>query len=216
MVKGLKDPVSALTHFFGVIIALLGTILLEYLAAIQASLLHHVSFAIYGTSSVLLYTASTLYHSLPLSERIRKVFRKIDHMMIFVLIAGTYTPICLIALKNILGYSLLGIVWGIAIIGIILKALWLDAPRWLSTALYILMGWLVVVALYPLMKSLPIGAFIWLLAGGIVYTLGGLIYAIKWPKIQSKWFGFHEIFHLFVLGGWFCHFWVMYRYVLYL
>lgn len=209
-----KDPISALTHFLGFLAGIPILILLILKARAEASTTHMVSLAMFGTSLLLLYGASTIYHTLKLSDRATAVLRRIDHMMIFVLIAGTYTPICLIPLRGRWGWTLLILVWAFALAGIILKALWLDAPRWLSTAIYVIMGWLVVVAFVPLERALPVGGVVLLVAGGITYTLGAVIYAIKWPRIQFKNFGFHEIFHLFVMGGSAFHIMFMFRYIL--
>lgn len=212
----IKDPISSLTHLFGALLSIVGLVLLVYHAAIKATVWHIVTFAIFGGSLILLYTASTVYHTLSVSDRATRVLRKIDHMMIYILIAGTYTPICLIPLRGVLGWGLFGSIWGIAIIGIVMKGFWLNAPRWLSTLFYTIMGWLVIVAFLPLVETVPAAGIGWLVAGGILYTIGAVIYGTKWPKINWKFFGFHEIFHLFVLLGSFCHFWLMYRYILYL
>lgn len=212
----IKDPISALTHLFGALLSIVGLVLLVYHAAIKATVWHTVTFAIFGGSLILLYTASTVYHTLSVSDRATRVLRKIDHMMIYILIAGTYTPICLIPLRGVLGWGLFGSIWGIAIIGIVMKVFWLNAPRWLSTLFYTIMGWLVIVAFLPLVETVPAEGIGWLVAGGILYTIGAVIYGTKWPKINWKFFGFHEIFHLFVLLGSFCHFWLMYQYILYL
>ena len=136
-------------------------------------------------------------------------------MMIFVLIAGTYTPICIIALPQPLGLQLLSLVWGIALLGIVVKMFWVTCPKWFSSILYISMGWTCVLAFTQLLNSLPAAAFGWLLAGGIIYTIGGVIYALKLPIFNAKheFFGSHEIFHLFVMGGSVCHFIVMYGFV---
>ena len=136
-------------------------------------------------------------------------------MMISVLIAGTYTPVCLISLPKNVGYPLLAIVWGIAILGIVLKAFWVTCPKWVSSVLYIGMGWTCVLAFTQLLNSLSRASFMWLLAGGLIYTIGGVIYALKLPIFNSKHknFGSHEIFHLFVMGGSICHFVVMYMLV---
>ena len=136
-------------------------------------------------------------------------------MMIFILIAGTYTPICIIALRGKVGISLLIAIWGMAILGICLKAFWVYCPKWVSSVIYITMGWTCVLAFTPLMSALPSAAFGWLLAGGIIYTIGGLIYALKLPIFNNKHpnFGTHEIFHLFCLGGSICHFIFMYRFI---
>jgi hemolysin III len=144
-----------------------------------------------------------------------RVFRKLDHMMIFVLIAGSYTPVCLIVLGGKLGYTLLALVWGIAAVGMIVKACWITCPKWFSSVIYIAMGWVCVLVFGPLLKTLSTPAFLWLLAGGIIYTVGGVIYALKLPifNAKHKFFGSHEVFHLFVMGGSVCHFIFMYLYV---
>ena len=216
VIQKLRDPVSGLTHLLGTLLSIPALILLIYYAAKMATVWHVVSFAIFGASMILLYTASSLYHLLPISDKGTLVLRKIDHMMIYVLIAGTYTPICLVPLRGPWGWSLFGSVWGIAITGIFMTAFWIHAPRWLSTLIYTLMGWLVVIAFFPLAHSMPAGGIAWLVAGGLLYTIGAVIYGTKRPKINFRWFGFHEVFHLFVLAGSFAHFWLMFRYVLYL
>ena len=154
-------------------------------------------------------------HSLTVKDNILKVFRKIDHMMIFVLIAGSYTPVCLIVLGGRIGYILLATVWGIALAGILIKALWITCPKWFSSVIYIAMGWVVVFVFGRIVSTLPTAAFLWLLAGGIIYTVGGIIYALKLPFFNSRHanFGSHEIFHLFVMGGSICHFIFMYCYI---
>jgi hemolysin III len=212
----MREPVSGLTHLIGAVLSAIGLVLMIYYAVSKGTVWHIVSFSIFGGSLILLYTASTLYHLLNISEKGVRVLRKIDHMMIYVLIAGTYTPICLIPLRGGWGYSILITIWGIAITGIIMKLLWFDAPRWLYTMFYLVMGWLVVIALWPIIKTTPIGGVLWLIAGGLLYTIGAVIYGTKWPPLKSKIFGFHEIFHLFVLYGSFCHFWLMFRYLLYI
>ncbi len=216
MLKKIKDPVSGFSHLFGAVLSLVGLVLLVYYSAVNATPWHVVSFSIFGGSLILLYTMSTLYHLLTVSEKGNTILRKIDHMMIYVLIAGTYTPMCLIPLRGAWGYSLLGSIWGIAVVGIILKVLWFNAPRWLSTLFYTVMGWLVVIAFVPIWRTVPVGGIAWLAAGGILYSLGAIIYGAKWPNFNLRFFGFHEIFHLFVLSGSFCHYWLMFRYILYL
>ena len=206
MLTKVRDPISGFTHMAGALLSVAGLVVLVCFAAINATAWHIVSFSIFGASLVLLYTASTLYHLLPVSARGTAILRRIDHMMIYVLIAGTYTPVCLVPLRGAWGWSLLGGIWAIAIVGIILKGFWMNAPRWLSTLFYMGMGWLVVIAFWPLVNSIPSGAVWWLVAGGLMYTIGAVIYATKWPRIASKLFGFHEIFHLFVMGGYFHHF----------
>ena len=210
----IKDPGSALTHLIGIIISIFGTALLLYFSVIQETVRHIVSFSIYGASLILLYSASTIYHTIDISPKITKILRKIDHMMIFILIAGTYTPICLIALEGFWRWGMLIGIWALALIGIFIKAFWMTAPRWLSTLFYILMGWLAVIAIVPLVHSLPVGGIVWLVFGGLFYTVGALIYGLKRPKLPFKNFGFHEVFHVFVLAGSICHYWMMLRYIL--
>jgi hemolysin III len=172
-----------------------------------------VAFTIFGLSQIALYTASTLYHSLPLSPAGVARLRRIDHMMVFVLIAGTYTPICLVALRGGWGWSLFGVVWGIALGGLIIKTRWMHAPKLLSTALYLAMGWAVVVAAPVLFDRLPVGAVAWLLAGGIIYSIGAVIYALKRPNLIPGVFDAHALWHLFVLAGSACFFWMIVQYV---
>lgn len=213
--KKLKDPGSAITHFIGMIMAIFAATPLLIRAASRPDRIHIVSLAVFIISMILLYAASTAYHSFNLSEKANIILKKIDHMMIFVLIAGTYTPVCLIVLNGTIGYTLLALVWGIALAGIVIKALWVTCPKWFSSILYIAMGWVCVLAFTQILNSLPPAAFGWLLAGGIIYTIGGVIYALKLPIFNAKHsaFGSHEIFHLFVMGGSLCHFILMFNYI---
>lgn len=214
--RHLKDPGSAITHFIGMLMAIFAAVPLLIKAAREPDHIYLISLSIYALSLILLYAASTTYHTFDLSERANTILKKIDHMMIFVLIAGSYTPICLITLKGRTGTILLALVWGIAIVGIILKAFWVFCPKWVSSVLYIGMGWTCVLAFTQILNTLSPVAFGWLLAGGIIYTIGGVIYALKLPIFNNrhKNFGSHEIFHLFVMGGSMCHFIVMYAFVL--
>ena len=210
-----KDPGSAITHFIGWLMALFAAVPLILRACTKPDKIYVISLSIFVISMLLLYAASTLYHSLDINEKINKRLKKFDHMMISVLIAGTYTPVCLIALPPNVGIPLLAAVWGIALLGIILKAFWVTCPKWVSSVLYIGMGWTCVLAFTNILNSLTPTAFMWLLAGGLIYTIGGIIYALKLPIFNSKHknFGSHEIFHLFVMGGSICHFVVMYMLV---
>lgn len=214
--KHIKDPGSAITHFIGMLMAIFAAVPLLIKAAHEPERIYVISLAIYATSLILLYAASTTYHTFDLSEKVNTLLKKIDHMMIFVLIAGSYTPICLLVLNGRTGILLLSLVWGIAIAGILIKAFWVYCPKWVSSVLYIGMGWTCVLAFSQILNSLSTAAFGWLLAGGIIYTIGGIIYALKLPLFNSrhKNFGSHEIFHLFVMGGSACHFVVMYAYLL--
>ena len=213
--KHIKDPGSAITHFIGMLMAIFAAFPLLIKAAHEPSRIYLISLAIYAVSLILLYAASTTYHTFDFSERVNTILKKIDHMMIFVLIAGSYTPVCLIVLGGKLGYTLLALVWGIAAVGMLVKACWITCPKWFSSVIYIAMGWVCVLVFGPLLKTLSAPAFLWLLAGGIIYTVGGVIYALKLPifNAKHKFFGSHEVFHLFVMGGSICHFIFMYLYV---
>ena len=212
----IKEPGSAITHFIGMIMAVFASVPLLIRAAAQPDRIYIVSMSVYAASLILLYAASTTYHTFDISEKTNTILKKIDHMMISVLIAGSYTPVCLLVLKGRTGIILLSIVWGIAIAGILIKAFWVYCPKWVSSVLYIGMGWTCVLAFAQLLDSLAPAAFGWLLAGGIIYTLGGVIYALKLTLFNSrhKNFGSHEIFHLFVMAGSACHCVVMYAYLL--
>lgn len=214
MNKDKKEITSALTHLGGAIFALIGMIMLLYNAIRSHNTMSIIAFIIFGLSMILLYSTSTIYHFIDSSKQKAKlVMRKLDHIMIFVLISGTYTPICLLALKNTVGYTLLSVVWSITLIGVFIKIFWINAPRWVSSGLYIGMGWISVLVFAPLVRSMALGGIIWLVLGGVMYTVGGVIYGLKKPDINKPWFGFHELFHLFVLAGTFCHFLMMYFYV---
>ncbi len=212
MTLSIKDPGSAITHFIGMVLAALASSPLLILAAFHSDKNAVLALAVFALSMILLYGASTVYHTFNISDKINRALRKVDHMMIFILIAGSYTPVCMIPLKDSVGYPLLALVWGTAVIGMLIKAFWITCPKWFSSLIYISMGWLCVLAMVPLVKALPIAAFIWLLAGGIIYTVGGVIYALKLPFFNARhqYFGSHEIFHLFVMGGSLCHFVVMF------
>lgn len=209
----LREPVSGLTHLVGALLSVAGLSVLVYVAAAYRTPWHIVAFSIFGASLILLYTASALYHLLPLSERGIQVMRRIDHIMIYVLIAGTYTPFCLVPLRGAWGWSMFGAIWALALAGIIKKLVWMQAPRWLSTAFYLVMGWLVVIATYPLTQSIAAGGVIWLFTGGLFYSAGAVIYATKRPNPVPGWFGFHEIWHLFVMAGSASHYWAVLRYL---
>jgi hemolysin III len=214
--KILRDPMNGLTHCIGAGLSVLGLVLLILKSAAPARPWHLATFSLFGAGLILLYTASTLYHWLPLSEAGVRRLRRLDHAMIFVLIAATYTPICLIPLRGPWGWSLFGVIWGLALSGIGMKLFWLHAPRWLSTGIYLVMGWLCLVAVWPMIQTMPQGALLWLAAGGLSYSLGGVVYALKRPDPWPGILGFHEIFHLLVLAGSAAHFWVMYGYVAHL
>lgn len=211
----IREPGSAITHFIGMMMAVFASVPLLVKAGVSSGTQCFVAMGIFMCSMILLYGASAAYHSVVVPDKILRIFRKIDHMMIFVLIAGSYTPVCLIVLGGKQGYTLLAVVWAIAAVGILVKALWITCPKWFSSAIYIAMGWVCLGVFGTLWNTLPHSAFLWLLAGGIIYTAGGVIYALKLPLFNKnhKYFGSHEIFHLFVMAGSVCHFIFMYRYV---
>ena len=212
----IREPGSAITHFIAMMMAVFAATPLLIKAALSSDgKITLLALGIFCISMILLCGASATYHSLNISGKALRIFRKIDHMMIFVLIAGSYTPVCLIILGGKLGYTLLSVVWGIALFGMILKACWVTCPKWFSSIIYIAMGWVCLGVFGTLWNVLPHAAFGWLLAGGIIYTIGGVIYALKLSIFNGKhkFFGSHEIFHLFVMGGSICHFIFMYLYV---
>lgn len=193
---------SALTHGIGVLLSVAGTAWLIARAGIDGSdVWKIVSFAIYGASMICLYTASTLYHCLRTSVNGRIALKKYDHISIYLLIAGTYTPVCLVALRGTLGWWLFGIIWGLAVAGFILTLFWVSCPRWFSSVVYIAMGWIAIAAVYPLWKAIGWGGVSLLILGGVIYTVGGVFYAVKWPGRNNPRFGCHEIFHVFILLG---------------
>lgn len=204
---------NGLTHFIGILLAIAGLVLLLTRPEPALSAKHYVSFSIFGSAMILLYTFSTLYHWLHLKASALEILRKVDHIMIFVFIAATYTPVCLVTLRGAWGWSMFGSVWALTLAGLILKLYWLNAPRWLYTAIYLAMGWVIIVGIWPLVQRLAFGGLMWLVAGGIFYSIGAIIYGFKKPNFFPHVFGFHELFHCFVLAGSFSHFWLMYRYV---
>ena len=204
-------PWSAITHGLGAVLALIGTVFLLLRAAALGSPTAMWAFAIYGVSMVGLYTASTLYHCINTSVRGRLALRKFDHCSIYLLIAGSYTPVCLIALPGPRGLMLFGVVWAIAAAGIALSIAWIDCPRWLTSAVYLVMGWMALTAIGSIALALPAAGMVSLVLGGVLYSVGGVLYAVKWPGRNNPRFGCHEIFHVFILLGSACHFWMMYQ-----
>lgn len=215
-----RDPndglriVSAVSHGFGVVLSLTGLIALLIRGFENAvSGLHFLAYTLYGVSAIALYLASTLYHSIRTSLIQRLRLRKFDHSMIYVLIAGSYTPICLLSIPQQGGILMLILVWGIALFGVIASIFWIDKPRWLSASLYLGMGWMALMVIKPLLANLPPGGLLWLLLGGIFYSVGAIFYAMKWPGRDHPIFGFHEIFHFFVLAGSICHYFMIFCYL---
>lgn len=210
----LRDPASGFLHFIGAMLSVAALALLVTRAALEGSAWHVVSYAVFGTGMILLYCASTACHWFQSPESPSRWLEKLDHVMIYVLIASTYTPVCLVPLRGPWGWSIFGAIWGLAVLGSALKLIRFETPAWSTSAIYIAMGWLVVVAAVPMYRALPGGALVWLLIGGGCYTLGGIIYALRWPRLVKDVFSHHEIFHLLVLAGSFSFFWVMYDYVI--
>lgn len=211
--KHLREPINGFTHLAGAILALITLGALVGTATALGKERHAIAFLIFGLTLVGLYTSSALYHLLPLSARGVARLRRLDHIMIFALIAGTYTPFCLIALHGAWRWSLLGAAWGIAVAGILLKIVWIDAPVWLSTLLYLSQGWVALVAAPVLVRALPSSGLFWLAAGGAVYSIGAIIHALNRPTIRRGVFEAHELWHLFVLAGSGCHIWAVGRYL---
>jgi hemolysin III len=203
---------SALTHGIGFWMATAGVGVLIAVAAFVGNAWQVVSYSVYGAALIGLYATSTLYHCLRVKPEKRKTLRKLDHIMIYLLIAGTYTPICLVTLRSETpgwGWAIFGVIWFFAVSGTIIKICWLNAPRWVSAAAYVGMGWLVIIAIVPLVSVMPTLAFIWLMIGGGFYTIGGVFYALRWPGRDKKLFGFHEVFHIFIMLGSVCHYAMM-------
>lgn len=214
MLRIFREPVNGLTHAAGALLSIAGLSVLMAAAVTAGKTTHVVAFSVYGASLILLYTASALYHLLRVSQQAIAVLRRIDHMMIYILIAGTYTPVCLIVLPGMWGIGMLVFIWTLAAAGVLFTLFWMNAPRWLYTSLYVGMGWSAAIAIVPLMQSLPLEGLLWLLAGGVFYTGGAVMYAMKKPNIIPGWLGFHEIWHLFVIAGSFCHFMMMVKSIL--
>lgn len=211
----IREPINGLTHLAGAILSFIGLLALVIKASMTTgSALAVTAVIIFGISMVLLYSASATYHMVIAKGRIIAFLRRIDHSMIFILIAGSYTPYCLISLKGVTGWTFFGIVSFLAVAGIIFKMVWFNCPRWLSTGIYIAMGWLAIFIFAPLAESLTLVGISLLIAGGVFYTLGGAIYGLKPKFLEFKYMGFHEIFHIFILLGSLSHFLSVYMFVL--
>lgn len=212
----IREPGSAITHYIAMLLSMAAATPLLVKAEVSSNPFAITAMGIFIMAMILLYAASTIYHSLNVNGKVLRVLRKLDHMMIFVLIAGTYTPICMLVLEGKTGMIMLALVWGIAIVGMVLKACWISCPKWFSSVIYIAMGWVCLLVFPMLIEKLSTAAFCWLLAGGIFYTVGGVVYALKLKAFNGlyKYFGSHELFHVFVMTGSVCHFVVMYCYVI--
>jgi hemolysin III len=201
-----EEIASSITHGVGAALSVAALVVMVVVAALRGTASHVVGCAIFGSSLILLYLASTLYHALP-NGRAKRVFRILDHSTIYVLIAGSYTPFTLVTLRGAWGWWIFGAVWTMAVLGIVFKCFLTGRLNVLSTAAYVAMGWIAVVAVRPLLRALPWHGFLWLLAGGLFYTLGVAFFAWRWKFAHFVW-------HLFVLAGSICHFFAVYWYVL--
>jgi hemolysin III len=198
---------NSVTHGLGVALSILALVLLVVAAALRGTPRHVVGAAIFGTTLVLLYTMSTIYHALR-SPRAKRVFKILDHSAIYLLIAGTYTPFCLTTLRGEWGWSMFGVTWGLAALGVAFKSVFTGRFEILSTSVYLAQGWIVMIAVVPLWRALPGPGMGWLMAGGAFYTLGVVFYA--WHNLRFH----HAVWHLFVLGGSLCHVMAVLGYVI--
>jgi len=211
MFKRLREPVSGLMHLGTAIAAVLGLAALLWLG--RSSLAKEISLLIYGLSLVLMFSASSAYHLIQSNARVVQWLRKLDHSAIYVLIAGTYTPICLHFFDGFWRWGMLGIIWGIALIGVMVKLFVIKAPRWITASVYLMMGWLSLAAIQEMVRAVPVGALAWLFAGGLFFTVGAIIYVTKKLDFVPGVFGFHEVWHIFVILGCTSHFIVIAAFV---
>ncbi|TWE04876.1 hemolysin III [Neobacillus bataviensis] len=211
----IREPINGLTHLVGAVLSFVGLLMMVIKVSMTTPTpLAITAVIIFGVSMILLYSASATYHMVIARDKVIAFLRRLDHSMIFVLIAGTYTPFCFISLNGKTGAILFSIISAVAISGVVFKMVWFSCPRWISTALYIAMGWMIVFVFSPLTGSLnSIGLFL-LILGGIFYTIGGVIYGAKPKFLETKYLGFHEIFHIFILLGTLSHFLTVYLYVI--
>ena len=211
-----NEPLSSLTHLIGLLLSIAGLVLLVIFGALFGRASHVVGFSIFGAGLIFLYLASTIYHFISKEHGLKGVFQRIDHTMIYILIAATYTPIALVLPDRAWGWTLFGIIWGLALVGSALKLSGITFRKWLTPVLAIIMGWIGVIALPQLLSTIPPQGMAWLILGGVLYTVGAIFFAFDRIVPRTRWFGMHEIFHLFVMGGSFSHFWFMFKYLLYI
>jgi len=205
-IRHLRDPFSGLSHLAGAILAIaVGLPYMLFNIPEENFGTYLAGYLVFGLSMFFMFASSAVYHLAQVSEQTLKALKRIDHIAIYFMIAGSYTPFLLLGLEPALGWLMFGIVWGIALLGTLKKIFWLHAPRWFSTALYLGMGWICIFVYNPLSESLSTGAINWLIAGGICYSIGAIIYATKWPNVSIR-FDFHDLWHIFVLAGAACHF----------
>ena len=215
MYKNLREPINSITHFVGAGLSFIALIaMLVKVAISDPSVISILSVTIFGISLTLLYATSGTYHGIISTEKVIKFFQKLDHSMIFILIAGSYAPFCLISIGDKFGFTMFLIMITLAIVGIIFKLCWFNCPCWVDSVMYIGMGWIALFMIKPLAAILPGISLFWLVLGGILYTIGGIIYATKSKKLTIGNWGFHEIFHIFILLGSLSHFICIYTYVI--
>lgn len=215
MTSKFREPINSITHLAGAVLSFIALIaMLAKVIITNPTFSSILSVIIFGVCLILLYTVSGTYHGIMSDEKVINILQKLDHSMIFVLIAGSYAPFCLISLKNSIGLPMLLIMFTIAIIGIVFKLCWFDCPRWLQTSMYIGMGWASIFMLKPLCNNLPAMSIFWLVLGGVLYTIGGIIYGAKPKKLKIGKFEFHEIFHIFIILGSLSHFISVFGYVI--
>jgi len=207
----LRDPISGLTHLFGSVAALAGLIALLVIG--RGDVGKQISLFIYGLSLMLMFSASAGYHLTQAGPKFLQILRKLDHTAIYLLIAGTYTPVCFVMFTGFWKWGMLGIIWALALIGVIVKIFVINAPRWVTAGVYLIMGWLALGAITEMLHVMPVGALLWLLAGGIAFTLGAIIYITRIMDFVPGVFGFHEVWHIFVLLGCAAHFVLILVYV---
>lgn len=208
----MKEPVNTWTHFVTFIAAIVGLVFLVVMTRENVTKL--ITMTVYGVSVILLYGASSLYHWVRTTPRKEYMLKRVDHIMIYVLIAGSYTPVFYYGLDGAWRWTMLSAVWALALIGMLLKVWFIHAPRYVSTAFYVTLGWIAVVPFVQLVDNLPLGAIVLMIAGGVAYTIGAVIYATKCFDFFPNRFGFHEIFHLFVMAGSVLHFIMMVVFIL--
>jgi hemolysin III len=213
VIRRLREPDNGLTHLAGALLALAALVVLVRLGLAAGTPRHLVAFAVFGLSLVGLYTASALYHALPVGPAALDRLLRLDCAMVFVLIAGSYTPFCLVALRGAWRWGLLALVWGLAFLGVVLKLRRMDAPHWFSTGIYVALGWLALPAAPLFVAAVPAGALRWLLLGGVVYTVGAVIFALERPRLRPGVFGAHALWHLLVIVGSACHVWAVAHYL---
>ena len=211
MLRKLREPVNGLTHLGAAIAAGLGLVGLWIIG--RGSVLKEISLTVYGVSLILMFTASAAYHSIKARPQVMQSLRKLDHSSIYLLIAGTYTPICLHYFSGFWQWGMIALIWGLAIAGICVKLVIINAPRWLTAGIYLLMGWLALFGVKEIFTSMPVWAWIWLLMGGLFFTLGAIVYITKKLDFFPGVFGFHEVWHIFVILGCLCHFIIMIAYI---